>query len=99
MEQLTREQAIRMAEQEGWKELSEIERFEFQMNQDRLCMPFGEFHRCSEVAMRRPIWTHEFANKGELWREYQNGDVIGLVGVLEKLARYMNGPANQQGEK
>lgn len=72
MEQLTREQAIAFHDSEAWKEMTDVERAAFQLNQECLCMPFAEFHRCVGVALGRPVWTHEFAFSDKL-REEMNG--------------------------
>jgi hypothetical protein len=71
VKQLTREQAIQMHDLEGWKALTDVERFQFQLGQNRLCMPFSEFHRCAEVALKRPVWTHEFAGRDKLRKEFE----------------------------
>ena len=60
MEQLTIEQAIAFHDSGAWKTMSAKERAVFQMQQDKLCMPFGEFHKAVEEALCRPVWTHEF---------------------------------------
>lgn len=61
MEQLTQEQAVRLAESGWWKTKSAAEAALFQLQQDRLSMPFDEFHRVVEEALGRGVWTHEFA--------------------------------------
>lgn len=60
MDQLTREQAIAFYDSGAWKKMSVKERAVFQMQQDRLCMPFNEFHKAVEEALGRPVFTHEF---------------------------------------
>lgn len=70
--QLSREEAIAYAEN-SWKKLSKKQRFEFQVSQRLLAMPLSEFHKAAEVALKRPVWTHEFANMPALWKEYING--------------------------
>jgi hypothetical protein len=60
MKQLTKKQAIEFHESEKWKELDVKERAAFQMYQDRLCMPFSEFHKAITEVLGRPVYTHEF---------------------------------------
>ena len=33
-------------------------------------MPFDVFHKATEIALRRSVWTHEFASPDNLWSEY-----------------------------
>lgn len=60
IEQLTREQAIEFHDSGAWKKLTLQQRAMFQMEQDKLCMPFDEFHKAVEATLDRPVWTHEF---------------------------------------
>lgn len=60
MEQLSTEQAIAFHDSGTWKAMSANERAVFQMQQDKLCMPFSEFHKAVEETLGRPVWTHEF---------------------------------------
>lgn len=60
MEQLTQEQAKAFFDTGAWQRMTARERAVFQIEQDRLCMPFGEFHKAIEEALGRPVWTHEF---------------------------------------
>jgi len=57
--QLSREEAIALAEGKFWETLSARERAEFQLSQDRLSMPFDVFHQALEDALGRPVYTHE----------------------------------------
>jgi len=66
---MEREEAIKMAESGWWKGKSAQEIAEFQLAEDRLCMPFDEFHKAVEEWLERPVWTHEFADTGELLAE------------------------------
>lgn len=58
--QLTKDQAIEFYESGAWKEMSLSQRAEFQMLQDKLCMPFGIFHEAVGKTLGRPVYTHEF---------------------------------------
>jgi len=70
MKQLTKEQAIKMYNSEIWKDMSLEQIGEFQLFQDRLCVPFDKFHLAIEKLLNRPVWTHEFAFKDGLIKEY-----------------------------
>ena len=73
MEQLTREQAIAFHDSGAWQKLDARQRAAFQLGQDKLCMPFAEFHKAVEDALGRPVFTHEFGLNRE-----------GLVSELNK---------------
>ena len=60
MEQLTEQQAIEFANGKEWESMTAHERASFQLEQDRLCMPFSVFHEAVEKSLGRPVWTHEF---------------------------------------
>ena len=60
MRQLSKDEAVFLAESLFWESLSMRERAEFQMEQDRLCMPFPVFHEAIEKTLNRPVYTHEF---------------------------------------
>lgn len=65
-----KEAAIKLAESGWWKEKTPREIVEFQLFTAELAMPFGEFHKATEQALGRPVWTHEFAFLDELVREF-----------------------------
>lgn len=70
MKQLTKEQAIAFAENKCYENMSYRQIAEFQMEQDRLCMPFDVFHEAIEKALGRPVLTHEFClNRDGLRKE------------------------------
>jgi hypothetical protein len=58
--QLTKEQASKLFDSRFWETLSYRDRAMFQMNEARLCMPFGIFQEAMKKTLGRPIWTHEF---------------------------------------
>lgn len=58
--ELTKEEAIALAESKFWESMTHRQIAEFQMNTDRLCMPFAVFHEAVEKTLGRPVWTHEF---------------------------------------
>lgn len=87
MEQLTREQAIAFHDSGAWQKWDAKTRALFQMEQDKLCMPFGEFQKAVEEALGRPVFTHEFGlNRAGLLSELQGkatapsfADVLALL--------------------
>jgi len=71
MKQLTKEQAIKIGESEIWKDMTLEQIAEFQFYQDRLCVPFDKFHEAMEHVLGRSVWTHEFAFKDSLEKEWR----------------------------
>ena len=61
MKQITKEQSIKIFESGQWREWSHEQRAYFQIKQERLAMPFGEFQMAVQEVLGRPVWTHEFA--------------------------------------
>lgn len=85
-DQLTKEQAIALHDDECWKDWTHRQRFEFQLHQDCLCMPFNVFHEAAEKALGRSVWTHEFAFRDDLVKEFYMDkskptmkEIIGLL--------------------
>ena len=60
MKQLTKEQAISFYDNKLYENMSYRQIAEFQIEQDRLCMPFDIFHEAIEKTLGRPVFTHEF---------------------------------------
>ena len=87
MKQLTKEEAIAFYENKLYEKMSAKERAQFQLVQDKLCMPFDVFHEAVEEALGRPVWTHEFALNREGLIKELNGeqepptfeDIINLI--------------------
>lgn len=93
MKQLTKEQALEFAENGLWRDMSFDQRAKFQIEQDRLCMPFGIFHASLEKALERPVFTHELGLnldgiKGELFDGKEPPTFEEIVSLIpsEKLA-------------
>jgi hypothetical protein len=85
MKQLIRDEAIALFESGAWKQWSAPQRAAFQMVQDFLCMPFGEFHKAVEEALGRPVYTHEFGlNRDGLMKEMAG--IASAPSVAEILA-------------
>ena len=61
MKQLTKGQAIKIAESGEWKKWSDEDVVRFQLYQKFLCMDFSRFHEAMEKVLDRPMFTHEFA--------------------------------------
>ena len=64
MIKLTREQAIEMGKSGVWKSWTSEQIVKFQLYQDKLCMPFGVFHKAVEEVLGRGVFTHEFGSSG-----------------------------------
>lgn len=77
MKQLTTEEAIALGESEVWKTWTLQQRAVFQMVQECLCMPFGDFHEAVEKTLGRPVYTHEFG----LNREGLQKELAGIQGA------------------
>ena len=73
MSELTKEQAVRLAESGWWKARDPKEAARIQLWTDRLIMPFDEFQRCVELLLGRLVWTHEFADAERLRKEARLG--------------------------
>lgn len=68
---MTKTEAIKIAESGWWKGKTVKEIVDFQLYENRLCMPFGDFHEAVEKVLGRPVWTHEFADPTGLRAEYE----------------------------
>ena len=91
-QQLTQEQAIAMGESGVWKEWNAEQVVRFQMFQKCLCMDFGYFHKCVQEVLGRSVWTHEFAFRDELIKEYLGekdtptfDDILNLIPEEKRL--------------
>ncbi|MBA7527657.1 hypothetical protein ES705_19835 [subsurface metagenome] len=70
MKQLTKNQAIKIYDSEIYKDMTSEQIVKFQLFQSRLCVPFSVFHKAITEVLGRPVWTHEFAFKDNLMKEY-----------------------------
>jgi hypothetical protein len=57
---MTKEEAIGLYKSKCWETMSDRERVEFQLFEERLCMPFAVFQMSVEKVLGRPVFTHEF---------------------------------------
>ena len=60
MKQLTEEQAKAFYDNKCYEGMSYMDIAKFQIEQERLCVPFSLFHEAIEKALGRPVFTHEF---------------------------------------
>lgn len=74
MTQLTKEQAIAFYTNRCYDNMTYRQIAEFQMEQDRLCVPFDIFHKAIEKTLGRPVFTHEFALNREGLRKELYGE-------------------------
>lgn len=68
--EISKDEALMIYNSGIWRKWSEEERFLFQVQQPKLCMDFSAFQAATEKALRRPVYTHEFANPNALLDEY-----------------------------
>lgn len=52
---MTKEQVIKLAESEFWKDVTYEQIAKFQLFEDLLCMPFDVFHEAVEKTLGRPV--------------------------------------------
>lgn len=83
MKQLTKEEAVALANHTKWEFINPELRAHLQLRQNRLCMPFSVFHESVEALMGRPVFTIEFADKELLLAEA--GDVPDELKAHAKL--------------
>lgn len=84
---MTKESAIALAESKFWEGMTHRQIAEFQMCENKLCMPFSVFHEAIEKTLGRPVFTHEFGlNLQGLKDELFNGkqaptleEIINLI--------------------
>lgn len=74
MKQLTSQEAIAFAESKVWHDWNHEQIVRLQLFQDKLCVPFNQFHEAIEAVLGRPVYTHEF---GLNW----NGIVAEYLGT------------------
>ena len=86
MEQLTKEQAIALHDSKEWENWTDAEIAAFQMEQNKLCVPFSRFQQAVESVLGRPVWTHEFAGRDGL-RDEMSGRIpkATFSDVLDKI--------------
>lgn len=70
---MTKDEALALAGTLWWEDLTAAQVVRFQLQEPRLCMPFREFQRLTEVVLGRRVWTHEFAYPSLLLDELEGG--------------------------
>lgn len=70
MSNLTKEQAVKLAESGWWKDKTPEQIVRFQLFEERLCMDWAPFQMAVEKVLGRSVWTHEFARWDDLKKEY-----------------------------
>jgi hypothetical protein len=87
---LTKDEAISLAESGWWKYMDLAEAADLQLRQDKLCMDFSTFHQGMELLLGRSVWTHEFADSKSLIAELEgkrkapNNPIESLEKILNK---------------
>lgn len=70
-----------------WKTKTPEEIAEFQIHEEKLCVPFDVFHESVEKWLGRPVWTHEFADPNALIAEKEGKRVFeGPITSLHRIA-------------
>jgi hypothetical protein len=71
MKQLTKEEAIEMHDGDTWKDWSDEQIVAFQLDQERVCIPWDVFKEAMSNMLGRPILTTEFADRETLRAELE----------------------------
>jgi hypothetical protein len=89
---LTHEQAVALGKTDWWIGMPTHDIVQFQLFEDRLCMPFGEFQQAVQDALGRPVWTHEFAAPDLLRAEFLGDrprptfeDILNLIPAEKRI--------------
>ncbi len=70
MKQLTTGQAIIFSQSKIWETWTDDQIVRLQLFQGKLCIPFGRFKAAITKVLCRPVYTHEFAFRQGLIKEY-----------------------------
>jgi hypothetical protein len=92
--EISSDDAITFARLKWWLGLDPRAVFEAQINQSLLCMDFSAFHKATEDALGRPVWSHEFACPDALIEEFKGqcekgnafGEAMKLIGTGKTIA-------------
>ena len=97
MRQLTKEQAIKFYDSKEYENWTPRQIVDFQLFQDRLCMPFPVFQEAIEKVLKRPVFTHEFAFRDQLVKEYLGDkpaptleEIINLIPKEKRVVIFAN---------
>ncbi|GEK11882.1 DUF7736 domain-containing protein [Pseudoalteromonas peptidolytica] len=69
IKQLSKDEAIKLAETEWWKESTPISIATFQVTQDKLCCPIDVYKMSLNEVLKRDVFTHELAEPEKLIAE------------------------------
>ena len=58
---MTKQEAIEKYNSKFWLTMTNKEIAKFQINEERLCVPFDIFHKAVEKTLDRAVLTHELA--------------------------------------
>jgi hypothetical protein len=93
---MTKEQAIALAATEWWTRCGPEEAALFQLYEEKLCMPFGEFQAAMEKLLGRGVWTHEFAYVDQLKAEAEGRakrptfeEIIALIPEIKRITVFV----------
>jgi hypothetical protein len=93
MKQLTKQEAIAFFDSKAWEGWSSRQIAEFQLEQDRLCVPMEVFQKAIREVLGRPVFTHEFAFrdrlKAELYGEAQPPTFEEIVSLIPEDKRIL----------
>ncbi len=93
MNEMTREEAIRIRESKEYEKWTDKEKVAVMLYGRRLCMPFDVFHEALEKVLGRPVWTHEMGFNWEgLIKEFEGvqgapsvDDIINLIPTNKRM--------------
>lgn len=68
---MDKDKAIELYESGWWKNKTAREIVQFQLYEERQCMPIEEFQKALEEVLKRPVYTHEFADQKGLQAEFE----------------------------
>lgn len=77
---MTRQEAVDKWESKFWQGMKPQQIAEFQLFEERLCMPWEVFHEAVEKSLARPVFTHEFARCEALQDELRRKLAVGEEG-------------------
>ena len=86
---MDREEAIEVANTHWWINKTPKEIVEFQLYEDKLCMPYNLYQQAIIKVLGRSVFTHEFARPENLQREFEKKSPKqtpkGIVEALNEL--------------
>ena len=88
-EEISKQQAIELSKFEFWLNMPPQQIAEFQLFTKRLCLPFDVFHKSLEIALNRPVFTHEFGLnveglKNELLGNSPPPSILEIIELIPK---------------